>query len=70
MKYVEEQLKQCKTCNRKTKHWRNNTKSSGFMLLVHLVLIIGTMGFWLIPLILVKVLDSRIGGWSCSECGK
>jgi hypothetical protein len=69
MQYVEEKLKHCKRCGKVTKHHRNNTKSSGFMLLVHVALTLLTAGVWLGLLIIVKILDSRIGGWSCSECG-
>lgn len=69
MKYVEEKIKYCNECERQTKHYRNNKKSSGFMLLVHLVLIVVTSGFWLIFIILWKILNAKIGGWRCSECG-
>lgn len=68
--YVQESLKYCKKCGAETKHWRNNTKSSGLMIVVHVILILATMGLWLIPLLLVKLLDTRIGGWKCSVCGK
>jgi hypothetical protein len=66
---IEEQLQKCKKCNKKTKHHRNNTKSSGFMLLVHLVLTVCTVGVWLVLIIIWKILNSKIGGWECSECG-
>lgn len=69
-KYIEEQLKHCKKCGRVTRHYRNNTKSSGFMLLVHLVLICMTFGLWLLLVIVWKLLNAQIGGWRCSECDK
>lgn len=66
---IEEQLKSCKKCKKTTKHHRNNSKSSGFMLLVHLVLTVCTVGIWLVLIILMKILNTKIGGWQCSECG-
>ncbi len=66
---IEEQLKSCKKCKKTTKHHRNNSKSSGFMLLVHLVLTVCTAGIWLVLIILMKILNAKIGGWQCSECG-
>ncbi len=68
-KIIEEQLKNCKPCGKMTKHHRNNSKSSGFMLLVHLVLTVCTAGVWLLLVILWKVLNTKVGGWKCSECG-
>jgi len=67
-KVIEEQLKHCSKCNKTTKHHRNNNKSSGFMLLVHLVLTVVTVGVWLVLIILWKLLNAKIGGWKCSEC--
>lgn len=68
-KVIEEQLKYCSKCGKTTKHHRNNTKSSGFMLLVHLVLTVVTTGIWLVFIIIWKLLNTKIGGWKCSECG-
>jgi len=65
---IEEQLMKCKKCSKTTKHHRNNSKSSGFMLLVHLVLTVCTVGVWLILIIIWKILNSKIGGWACGEC--
>ena len=67
--YIEEQLKSCSKCKKTTKHFRNNSKSSGFMLLVHLILTVCTMGVWLALVIIWKILNTKIGGWKCSECG-
>tara|TARA_B100001059_G_scaffold219537_1_gene240693 strand:- start:446 stop:658 length:213 start_codon:yes stop_codon:yes gene_type:complete len=67
-KYIEEQLKNCSKCGKTTKHFRNNSKSSGFMLLIHLLLTIATVGVWLILVIIWKLLNTKIGGWKCSEC--
>ena len=67
--YIEEQLKSCGKCKKTTKHFRNNNKSSGFMLLVHLVLTVVTVGVWLALVIIWKILNTKIGGWKCSECG-
>lgn len=67
-KVLEEQLKHCKKCQKDTIHRRNNSKSSGFMLLVHLVLTVVTAGIWLVLVILWKILNTKVGGWKCSEC--
>lgn len=67
---IEEKLKKCKCCNKTTKHLRNNTKSSGFAIFVHILLTLGTMGFWLVVILAWKLLFSKIGGWICSECGR
>lgn len=66
---IEEQLKRCNKCNKITKHLRNNTKSSGFMILVHFILTICTFGVWLLLVIIWKILNTKVGGWQCSECG-
>ena len=70
MVIVEEKMKKCKSCGGITPHFRNNKKSSGFMLLVHFFLTIGTGGLWLIMAVLWKILTTKFGGWRCSECGK
>jgi predicted nucleic acid-binding Zn ribbon protein len=67
-KYIEEQLKKCSKCKKTTKHYRNNTKTSLFMFLVHIVLTVVTAGVWLVLLIVWKLLNTKIGGWKCSEC--
>jgi predicted nucleic acid-binding Zn ribbon protein len=59
---IEEQLKNCSKCKKTTKHHRNNSKSSGFMILVHLILAISTFGIWLGLVIIWKVLNAKIGG--------
>jgi len=66
---IEEQLQYCSKCNKTTKHQRNNSKSSGFMILIHFILTIVTWGAWLLLVIIWKVLNAKIGGWKCSECG-
>lgn len=66
---IEEKLKKCGACEKVTKHHRNNTKTSGFMLLVHIILTIASAGVWLVLVIIWKILNTKIGGWSCSECG-
>ncbi len=67
-KYIEEQLKKCRKCGTTTKHVRNNSKSSSFMLLLHVVLTIATAGVWLLLIVVWKILNAQIGGWKCSEC--
>ena len=67
-KIIEEQMMNCSKCKKLTKHFRNNSKSSGFMILVHLLLTIFTFGIWLLVIIVWKVLNAKIGGWKCSEC--
>ncbi len=68
-KAIEEQLMKCKKCSKTTKHHRNTDKSSGFMLLVHLILTVCTSGIWLVLIVILKMLNSKVGGWACSECG-
>lgn len=67
--YIEEQLKKCPKCKKTTKHYRNNSKSSGFMILIHVILTLVTAGIWLLLVIIWKLLNAKIGGWKCSECG-
>lgn len=67
---VEQSLRYCGSCRRKTLHHRN-TKHIRW--LMHLVLTIVTAGFWLfvwIPMFLWHGLTKPIGGaWTCSQCG-
>lgn len=67
---IEESLKHCKSCGKKTKHWRKGKRTGFVMALVHVVLVIFTMGIWLIPLVIWYLLNKQIGGWECSECGR
>jgi hypothetical protein len=69
-KAIEETLKHCKNCDRTTKHMRNTNKTGLAMFLVHLVLTVVTGGIWLVLLIIWMLLNTKIGGWKCSECGK
>lgn len=68
-KTIEETLKHCKKCDKTTKFYRKSHKTGFVMALIHIVLVIATMGFWLIPLVIWYVLNLKIGGWKCSECG-
>jgi len=65
---IEESLRKCKTCKKKTIHIRDNNRTSGLMIFVHLCLTLATMGVWLILLIVWMVLTAKIGGWTCKEC--
>ena len=65
--YVQESLKHCSKCKKTTLHRRNNSKSSGFMILVHLILAVVTAGLWLLPVLAWKLLCVRIGGWKCAN---
>ena len=69
-KAIEETLKKCKRCKKKTIHVRNTNKAGFVMILIHVVLVIITAGIWLIPLIIWHLLNKNIGGWTCQECGK
>lgn len=69
-KAIEETLKHCKKCGKKTTHMRNINKTGLIMLLVHIALTICTAGVWLVLLVLWKVLNTKVGGWMCKECGK
>lgn len=66
-RYVEECVKHCSRCRRSTRHHRTNTRSSGFMIMIHVLLTLFTAGLWLVPVILVKVLACQIGGWRCTQ---
>jgi hypothetical protein len=68
MKYVEQKLKNCKKCGRQTMHGRNNSKTTGLGILVHLILILFTAGVWLLPLLIWKMMTAKFGGWKCTEC--
>jgi len=65
---IEEKIKHCNKCNNTTKHYRNTTKSSGFMIMVHVILILITLGVWLPIVVIYKILFAKIGGWSCGSC--
>jgi len=69
-KAIEETLKSCSKCGKKTIHMRNTNKTSSIMLLVHIGLTIVTAGAWLILLVVWQILNAKIGGWTCKECGK
>ena len=68
--YIEEKLINCKSCGKATKHHRNNNKSTGFMLLVHVLLTLCTFGVWFFLIASWKILFWKVGGWICSECEK
>jgi hypothetical protein len=67
---VIEQLKDCKTCKRKTLQYKNTKEMSWLM---HLFLALITAGLWLIVWFFLLVwhgLTKPIGGkWVCSQCG-
>jgi|GEM_PF-1680669 len=67
-KTVEQTIKKCKKCKKKTVHLRNNDKTGFVMMLVHIALIFVTAGIWLVLLILGSILNKKIGGWMCQEC--
>lgn len=69
-KALEQTIKACKCCNKKTVHNRTTNKTGLIMLLVHIVLTVLTAGVWLVLLIAWMLLNTKIGGWTCQECGK
>lgn len=69
-KAIEETLKHCKKYGKTTRHLRNTNKTGPVMFLVHLVLTVVTGGIWLIFLVVWMLLNTKIGGWKCGECGK
>lgn len=69
-KAIEETIKKCSRCKKPTVHMRNTEKTSAIMFLVHLVLTVLTAGVWLIILVIWLVLNAKLGGWICKECGK
>lgn len=69
-KAIEQTIKDCKRCSKKTVHHRASSKTGLIMFLVHIVLTIVTAGVWLVLLLVWMLLNTKIGGWSCQECGK
>lgn len=69
-KKIEETLRACKKCKKKTKHMRNGDSTGWLMIVIHLILIVVTFGVWLLLIIIWKILNTKIGGWVCSECRK
>ena len=69
-KIIEETLMHCGKCKKKTIHLRNGSKTGLLMFLVHLVLTVMTFGVWLVIVVVWMVLNAKIGGWMCKECGK
>ena len=65
---IEESLRTCKKCKKKTIHIRNAKKTGALMILVHIVLTVATMGIWIALVIVWMVLTAKIGGWTCKEC--
>ena len=68
-KAIEETIKKCNKCDKKTIHIRNTNKMGLGMFLIHLVLTVVTVGVWLVLLIIWMILNTKIGGWVCKECG-
>jgi hypothetical protein len=69
-KAIEETLKQCSSCRRKTIHVRNTENTGLIMFLVHIVLTVATAGIWLVLIVIWKILNTKVGGWTCKDCGK
>ncbi len=69
-KAIEQTIKQCKKCSKKTVHNRTINKTGLIMFLVHLVLTVLTAGVWLVVVVLWLLLNKKIGGWLCAECGR
>lgn len=77
-KILEKKLIGCKKCNpsrmgfifgyKKTVHIRNGSSMGLIGILINLVLVIITVGAWLIPLIAYLMLNVSVGGWNCSKC--
>jgi hypothetical protein len=68
MKDIERTFKHCNRCHHATEHQRNISKTGLLMFLIHVALVIVTAGFWLLVLIVYKILTAKIGGWVCSVC--
>jgi len=72
-KSVEQTMKPCKACDKQTLHAKNTTKSGWLAILINIILIIGTLGGWILVILLYRLLHMRIGGkggWICQDCGK
>lgn len=72
-KIVENKMCNCSTCGHSTMHHRNINKMGAGEGLIHLILVVVTMGVWLmalIPFMLFRNLTNPVwGGWVCSKCG-
>lgn len=66
---VEQRLLFCSNQGKKTIHHRNAEK---FNWILHIILIVITLGLWLFVLafLLFANLFINHGNWECSECGK
>jgi len=70
---VEQEMRFCKKCNKKTLHMRNSTQISWVM---HLVLAIFTLGAWILvflAIMLLKVVFTPLAllfadKWVCTVC--
>lgn len=69
MQYIQEKAIFCEKCNKMTRHIRNDKKPN---YLLHLILIIITGGFWIIPFLIILIGGVRIGGeaFRCEGCGE
>ena len=65
---IEQTIKNCRQCGKKTIHIRSINQTSIFMALVHLVLTVISCGVWLVLLIAWVLINKKIGGWACNEC--
>ena len=66
---IEEKIKHCDKCQCDTKHERNGSKSSGFMIFIHIVLTLMTWGVYLIPMaIYMLVSKASSDSWKCASC--
>jgi ribosomal protein L37AE/L43A len=68
---VQSKIKSCSCCGHKTVHNRNAHVMSGGMVLLHLLAVVMTAGFWLIYLAFATMMRGIFtGSWICSKCGK
>ena len=56
-------LLRCRNCGRKTVH--NKPAMSA---IAHILAIILTGGFWLIPMVIIVIIEAA-RAWTCSSCG-
>lgn len=70
-KKLEQQIRWCRHCKKKTLHYRNNKQISWIL---HILLILITGGIWLIVFVGISIIHlftkPLAGSWTCSQCGQ
>jgi len=65
---IIEKMKRCKKCKKHTVHKCNSDSMGILALMINIILVVITGGFWLIPLFLYLILTIPFfSKWTCSE---